>query len=147
AVRAADRRVAAVVELVVGQAALANVVPAALVVPVGERVRLPELVRLVPADLRRVRPGRRLVASQSGDPGVEPAERAAERLDLADRAAEVRFALPERLAVELGLAGQRRALMDLHGRPVPVLDRAPDGVGLGEEDMRIEREDSGVGRD
>ena len=93
-------------ELVVGQLALADVVPAALVVPVGERVRLPELVLLVPADLRRVRAGRRLVAAQAGDPGVEPAERAAERLDLADRAAEVGLALPERVAVQLAPGGR-----------------------------------------
>src|SRR5699024_9276013 len=55
AVRTPDRRVAMLVQLVVRKLALADVVPAALVVPVGERVRLPQLVVLVPAHLRRVR--------------------------------------------------------------------------------------------
>src|SRR5262249_20297618 len=99
AMRAPDGGVAAVVELVVGQVMLVDVVPAALVVPVGERRRLPELVRLVPADLRRVRARRRLVAADARDPRVEPAEGAVERLHLPDRAAEVGLALPEPVAV------------------------------------------------
>src|SRR4051794_30544729 len=103
AVGAADRGIAPVVKLVVGKAALAEVIPATPVVPVCERVRLPELVRLVPADLGRIRTRRGLVAPEAGDPGVEAAECAAERLDLADRTAEIGLALPERLAVDLGL--------------------------------------------
>ena len=91
-VRVADRGVAAIVQRVVGQPALADVRPAVVVAPVGERVRLPELVRGVPAELRRVRARRRLVAADAGDPGVEAAERADERLDLGDREVEVGLA-------------------------------------------------------
>ena len=100
--RVADRRVAAVVQRVVGQPALADVRPAVVVAPVGERVRLPQLVRRVPAELRRVRARRRLVAADAGDPGVEAAERPDERLDLGDREVEVGLALPELLAVLRG---------------------------------------------
>src|SRR5262249_39033100 len=99
AVGAAAPRVAAVVPLVVRQLALADVVEAALVVPVGERARLPQLVRLVPADLGRIGARRRLVAAQARDPRVEVGERPGERLDLANRAAERRVALPELVPV------------------------------------------------
>jgi tripartite-type tricarboxylate transporter receptor subunit TctC len=51
----ADRVVAPFVKRVVRQSALADVGPAIVVAPVGERVRLPQLVRGVPAELRRVR--------------------------------------------------------------------------------------------
>ena len=95
----ADRRVAPVVQRVVGEAAFADVRPAVVVAPVGERVRLPQLVRGVPAELRRVRACRRLVAADAGDPAVEVSERADERLDLGDREVEVGLALPELLAV------------------------------------------------
>src|SRR5262249_45704756 len=121
AVRTADRRVAVVVQLVVRQLALVDIVPAALVVPVGERVRLPQLVRLVPADLGRVGARRRLVATQAGDPRVEIGERTGERLDLAKRAAERRIALPELVAVRRRLPPERRALVDLHASVVAPL--------------------------
>src|SRR4051812_36800231 len=147
AVRAADRGVAAVVELVVGQVVLPDVVPAALAVPVGERSGLPELVRLVPAHLRGGRARRRLVAPDTRDPGVETAERARERLDLPDRAAEVGLARPELVAVRLGLARERGALVDLDLGVVPPLDRPPELVGLREEHVGVEREDAGVGRE
>src|SRR5690348_7878315 len=62
-VRVPDRVVALIVQRVVRQPALADVGPALLVRPVGERVRLPELVLLVPPELRRGRAGRRLVAA------------------------------------------------------------------------------------
>src|SRR5918994_4063810 len=93
-----DRGVAAIVQRVVGEPALADVGPAVVVAPVGERVRLPQLVRGVPAELRRVRARRRLVAADAGDPAVEVSERADERLDLGDREVEVWLALPELLA-------------------------------------------------
>jgi hypothetical protein len=59
------------VQLVDRQLALADVGPDTLVVPVGERVRLPELVPFVPAELRRAGARRRLVAAHAGDPRVE----------------------------------------------------------------------------
>ena len=145
AMRAADRGVAGVVQRVVGQAALGDVRPDARVVPVGQRVGLPQLVRLVPAELRRsARVGdwsrRRPVIQQSSS-----CERAGERRDLADRAAEIGLALPERLTVHGGLATERRPLVDLDGDPVALLDLAPDRVRLREEDVRVEREDARVG--
>src|ERR1043166_10345433 len=83
--RVADRLVTLVVERCVGQLALADVCPAVVVCPVGDRVLLPELVLGVPAELRRVGARRRLVAPDSRDPGVEVEQRAIERLDLGDR--------------------------------------------------------------
>src|SRR3954471_22794029 len=117
-VRVADRVVAAVVQRVVGQPARADVLPAALLAPVGERARLPELVLLVPTELRCVGPRRGLVAAGAGAPGVEPAECAYERCDLRDREIEVGLRLPE-----LVLDG--RALEHLDGRPVTPLDLLP----------------------
>src|SRR5581483_1860767 len=86
---AADRGVAAVVERVVGDVALAHVLPDLLLGPLGERVELDDrAVVVVDLDLADVRPGRPLVAPQAGDPGVERRQVARERLDLADVAAE-----------------------------------------------------------
>ena len=94
-VRVADRRVALVVQRVVRQPALADVRPAVVVAPVGERVRLPQLVLRVPAELRRVGACRRLVAADAGDPRVEVEQRAVQRLELRDREIEVGVLLPE----------------------------------------------------
>src|SRR5207249_1796534 len=88
-VRVADRRVAPVVQRVVGKLALADVGPAVVIAPVGERVRLPQLVRSVPAELRRARAGRRLVAADAGDPAVKVEQRLVERGDLRDREVEI----------------------------------------------------------
>ena len=95
----ADRGVAAIVEGVVRQAALADVRPAGVIGPVGHRVRLPELVSIVPAELRGVRTRRCLVTADTGDPAVEVHERAVQRLDLGDRQVEVGFRLPDELAM------------------------------------------------
>ena len=138
----ADRRVAAVVQRVVGEPALPDVRPAVVVAPVGERVRLPELVRRVPAELRRVRAGRRLVAADAGDPAVEVSERARERLDLGDREVEVGLALPELLAVRRRQLLGARALEHLDLRVVAPLDLAPELVRLREEVVGVDREDA-----
>src|ERR1700710_1783255 len=76
---AADRLVAAVVQRVVGQVMLRDEAPDVAVAPVGQRIELPEAVRLVPLQLGSVGARRRLFAAQAGHPGVEPAERALER--------------------------------------------------------------------
>src|SRR5881398_1931496 len=94
-VAVADRVVTAVVQRVVGQIALLDVRPAVVVAPVGQRVRLPELVRLVPAELRRGCARRRLVAADAGDPGIEIEKRAVQRLELRDREVQVGLGLPE----------------------------------------------------
>src|SRR4051812_23340159 len=91
----ADRGVPLVVKLVVRQVPLADVRPAVVVAPVGQWIRLPKLVRGVPAELLSVRAGRRLVAANAGDPAVEVEQRAVERRDLRDREIEVGIRLPE----------------------------------------------------
>src|SRR5256885_9136390 len=108
-----------------------------LVGPVGERVRLPELVLGVPAELRSVRAQRRLVATDAGDPGVEIEQRAVERLDLGDREVEVGIRLPEPVRDRVA-----RERLDL--RVVSALDRAPELVGLREQVLRVDREDARV---
>src|SRR5919206_5347989 len=67
---AADRAEADVVQLVVGDLVDRDVGPDALLVPVRERVQLPDLVALRPLHLRRGRSARRLVAAGPGDPRV-----------------------------------------------------------------------------
>src|SRR4051812_26577144 len=134
-VRVPDRGVAPVVELVVRQPALPVVGPAVLAAPVRKRVRLPELVLVVQAELRRVGPRRRLVAADPGDPAVEVEQRAGERLELRDRQVEVGVLLPEPVLDRLAGEG-----LDL--RVVPRLDLAPELVRLGEEVMGVDREDA-----
>src|SRR5579885_3162091 len=92
---AADRAVAGVVERVVRDLVDDDVRPDALLVPVGDRVELPDAVALRPLQLRRPGAARRLVAADAGDPGVVGLERADQRLDLPDVAAAVGVALPE----------------------------------------------------
>ena len=73
---AADRRVALVVQRVVGDLMVPDVVPDSLVVPVGERVQLPEAEALVPAELRAaLGAGRRVDPADARDPAVDPVER------------------------------------------------------------------------
>src|SRR5213595_3784296 len=83
---AADRAVAGLVQRVVRDLVDVDVGPDALLVPVGERVQLPDPVALRPLHLLGPCPARRLVATDAGRPGVVGLERADERLDLADLA-------------------------------------------------------------
>src|ERR671931_1807125 len=106
AVRAADRGVAAIVELVVGDVVLDDVAPDVLLGPVRQRVGLPELVLLVPLELRGPRSHRRLLAAKPGDPAVDVRKRLVHRRDLADAAAGVLIAVPELVAVKLRLPRQ-----------------------------------------
>src|SRR6478609_8293741 len=84
AVRATDRRVALLMERVHRQIVLADVGPDVVVRPVGERIRLPELVAVVPSELRRIGPCRRLVAANPRDPAAGISECSSQRLDLPD---------------------------------------------------------------
>src|SRR5262245_61275595 len=77
---AADRTVARLVERVVGNLVHLDVGPDALLVPVRERVHLPDAVALGPLHLRRLRAARRLVAADAGDPGGVRLERRQQRL-------------------------------------------------------------------
>src|SRR5919205_915883 len=67
---AADGCVAVVVQGVVGQLALANAPPEVPLRPVEEGIVLPEPAPAVPLHRLGVRPGRRLLAADPGDPGV-----------------------------------------------------------------------------
>src|SRR5512132_1530724 len=90
---AADRAVTRLMERVVGNLVDLDVRPDALLVPVRERMHLPDAVALRPLELRRLGPARRLVAADARDPSVVRLERRQQRLDLADVAAAVRVAL------------------------------------------------------
>src|SRR5262245_18878883 len=92
---AADRAVARLVQRVEGNLVHLDVGPDALLVPVRERVHLPDAVALRPLQLRRLGAARRLVAADARDPGAVGLERRQQRLDLADLAAAIRVALPE----------------------------------------------------
>ena len=83
--RAADRRVALVVQRVVRQVALVDPPPQVLLGPVEERVVLPDPALVVELDRLRVRARGRLLAADAGDPGVGAGQRALERGDLARR--------------------------------------------------------------
>src|SRR5437660_4308020 len=87
--RAADRGVTLVVERVVRKLVLAHVVPHLVLRPLGERVQLHDrAVVVVDLDLADVAAGRPLVATQAGDPRVEPGEMLLQRQHLAHLAAE-----------------------------------------------------------
>src|SRR5215510_12828658 len=92
---AADRAVARLVQRVVGDLVHLDVRPDALLVPVRERVHLPDAVALRPLHLRRLGTTRRLVAADPGDPRVIRVESIEERLDLANLAATIGVALPQ----------------------------------------------------
>src|SRR5213080_4411872 len=102
---AADRPVAGLVQRVVRDLVDLDVGPDALLVPVGERVELPDVVAVRPLQLRGPDAARRLVAADPGDPGVVRLERLEQRLDLADVAAAVGVGLPEVRALALVLLG------------------------------------------
>src|SRR6476660_9333253 len=92
---AADRAVARLVQRVEGNLVDLDVGPDALLVPVGERMHLPDAVALRPLQLRRLGAARRLVTADARDPGVVRLESGQEGLDLADVAATVGVTLPE----------------------------------------------------
>src|SRR6478752_67277 len=128
AVRASDRGVAAIVQRVVGDVVGGDVGPDVALGPVGQRVELPQAVLAVPVQLGRVGAPGRLIAAQPGDPGVDVGEGLVERRDLADRAAAVGVAVPQRLAVPLGLLVERDARVAVDGDAVVLLHAVPRRV-------------------
>src|SRR5256885_14725184 len=92
---AADRRIARVVQRVVGNLVHVDVRLDALRVPIHDGLDLPDAVALRPLDALCICASQRLLAADAGDPGVVRRERALERLDLADVTATVGVALPE----------------------------------------------------
>src|SRR5581483_11351153 len=120
--RAADRLVAAVVERVVRDVALAHVVPDLLLRPLGERVELHDrAVVVIDLDLADVRARRPLVPAEAGDPRVERVQVLRQRQHLADLAAE-------------------EPVLDLAVEEIrPVLaDHARDVLGVGGEDLELD---------
>src|SRR5439155_2561749 len=92
---AADRAIARLVQRVVRNLVDLDVGPDVLLVPVGERMELPDAVAVRPLELRRRRAARCLVAADARDPGVVRAQRLEQRLDLADVAAAIGIRFPE----------------------------------------------------
>ena len=146
--RAADRRIAAIVERVVRQVALPDVRPDLVARPVGERSDLPDAfaarVRLGLADLGT---GRRLVAAKAGDPAVDRRERAPERLDLPDVAALA--PVLDRVVEEVQALGQDHLLdsdrvgeVHLDVDAVAAPDLVHQVVGLLRQAAGVEREHS-----
>lgn len=84
---APDRRIAAIVQRVVGHATAADVAPDIRLRPVRQRVELDQPVRGVEFAGRKLRPRDRLLAAQTGQPGIAIAQRLLQRNDLADMAA------------------------------------------------------------
>src|SRR5438132_14236437 len=86
---AADRGVSTVVERVVRELVVADVVPDVCLRPGRQRSDLGDsLVFWIEGNDLGVRPSRRLLAAQAGDPGVVPAERSVERTRLSNIAAQ-----------------------------------------------------------
>src|SRR4051794_41073126 len=132
--RAADRLVAAVVQLVVGQVALVDAPEEILLGPVDQRVVLPDPAALVELDVLGVGARRPLLAADAGDPRVGAVERALERCDLGPAAAVVRARpWPGRV-----LDGDLDAEALLEG--------APRVERLGEEHAGVDGDDAGVRR-
>src|SRR5436190_19069392 len=133
AVRAPDRGEALVVQWVVRDVVRGDVAPDVLVGPVRQRGGLVLAVARVPAQLRRSRAARRLIAPEPGDPRVDLRQRALQRHDLAHPAAGVGIALPQPVDPLAGVAVDRD--------PVALLDAPPGHVGLLEQDARVEHEE------
>src|SRR6478735_5032735 len=99
--RAADRRETAIVQLVVRDAVLVDVAPAVALAPVDERLHLHDSAACVEHELRSAGALLGLVAADAGQPAVGVADRALERLDLAQAATAVGLALPQPGAVRI----------------------------------------------
>ena len=145
--RAADAGISQVVESVVRDVVAVDIGPDLAPGPVGEGIDLDDApMGLV--DLHLSHPGacRCLLPAQPGDPGVEPGERALERLDLPDRAAALAGLNTAVEEVDAsfaghGLDGLGAGEEDLDVEIVALPDRLHDGVGLGHQPPRVERED------
>src|SRR3954468_24286515 len=128
--RAADRLVAAVVQLVVGQVALVDAAEEILLGPVHERVVLPDPAALVELHRLGVRARRALLAADPRDPRVRAVERALERGDLGRAAAVVR-------------PGPRAGrVLDLDLDAEALLEGAPGLQRLGEEHAGVDGDDA-----
>src|SRR3954469_3078665 len=147
AVGAADRRIAAIVERVVREVVLTDVVPDVALGPVRERVQLPEVEPLVPAELRRFGTSAGVCPTDAGGPAVYGRKGLAHRLDLADAAAGIRVAVPQLRAV-LGLLLVQGQVVEAVELDPQLLGEAVAGlVALLEEDVGVEVEEARLGVD
>src|SRR5688500_10936462 len=119
--RAADRRVALVVQRVVRQPAVGDRLPQVLLGPRGERVVLRDPSLVVVLDELGVGARGRLLATDAGDPALRARERPLERGDLL------------RAAALLGPGPRAERLLDLDGHAEVVLEALPGGERLREE--------------
>src|SRR5437588_5511415 len=92
---AANRRVARVMQRVVGNLVHVEVRAEALSVPVDDRIDLPDAVPIRPLNSLRIGPRQSLLAADPGDPRVVRRERPLQRLDFPDVTATVGVVLPE----------------------------------------------------
>jgi len=130
----ADRRVAAVVERVVGKVVVVHVAPHVALRPSGEGVVLGDAAPLVVVDQGSVAAGARLLAADAGDPSVDAGQGALERGHLGVAAAV------------LGAPGPMGFVhLDPHGPAL--LEGPPRGKRFVEEHAGVDREDAGVGSD
>src|SRR6266536_342737 len=135
---AADRAVAGLVQRVVGNLVDLDVGPDPLLVPVGERMNLPDTVALRPLQLRRALAARRLVSADARDPGLVGLERRQQRLALADVAAAVRVALPEVRTLLAVLLRDRQHRRRDELQAVALDEPIPRLVRLAEEELGVE---------
>src|SRR3954465_2910928 len=68
---ASNRGIAPIVKRVVWDVVVLDVAPDLLFVPVGEGVQLPETEPLIPAELRRARPGARVDPANPRNPAAD----------------------------------------------------------------------------
>src|SRR5918999_1607716 len=135
---AADRAVAGLVQRIGRNLVDGDVRPDALLVPVRERMDLPDAVALRPLHLRRPGPTRRLVAADPGHPRVVRLERLEERLHLANVAAAVGIALPEIGALPAMLLGHGDDLRPNQRQAVALDQALARLVALEEEQVRVQ---------
>src|SRR5204862_4711712 len=135
---ASDRRIALVVKWVVGHVVVLDVVPDSLVVPVRQRVQLPEPETLVPAELGCVCPGLRIDPADSRDPALGAVERLAHSLNLSDSAAGVRIAAPEVSAIPLLLRLESDSGEAVELDAVVPGERVARLVGFGKQELRVQ---------
>ena len=105
-----------------GMPLLVDVAPAVALAPVDERLHLDDAAACVEHELRGAGALRRLVAADAGQPAVGVADRPLERRDLAQPAAAVGLALPQR-ARRASPPAPRRSAAGAASRPRARSDR------------------------
>src|SRR5216683_1637408 len=135
--RAPDARVAALVERIGGDLALAHARPHVGAGPCGQRVDLHETELGIALHHAGAGALRRLVAPDGGDPGIELQHLDPQRLDLAQVAAQIRGALPQGRPVRKLLLGDGDGgLHAAHANAVPALQLAPQRERLARDRLQ-----------